>query len=151
MAERHPGAVEAAPPQPVRQAADAITEHLAGNCSDLRGIQLDMGEESEFGRQVYEAARVVSPGTTVSYGELARRMGRPGSARAVGQALARNRLTVVVPCHRVLAAGGKIGGFSAGGGTDTKRRILEIEWQWARTRRPPLPSKTTPVASRRAP
>ncbi len=81
----------------------------------------------EFHRRVYEAARAIPPGNTLSYGDIAKRAGVPGAARAVGQALGRNPFPIVVPCHRVLAAGGKIGGFSAQGGVETKRRMLEIE------------------------
>ena len=80
-----------------------------------------------FHRRVYEVARTIPPGSTLSYGEVAARLGAPGAARAVGQALGRNPLAIVVPCHRVLAAGGRVGGFSAGGGTATKLRLLAIE------------------------
>ncbi|MHB1783191.1 MAG: methylated-DNA--[protein]-cysteine S-methyltransferase, partial [Acidimicrobiales bacterium] len=127
VVERHPGAVEAEPPPSIRKASEAIARHLAKDPSDLSWIRLDMDRLSSFEREVYEQARSVPTGATVSYGGLAERLGRPGAARAVGQALKRNPFAVVVPCHRVVAAGGGIGGFSAGGGTDTKRRILEIE------------------------
>ena len=127
VTERHPGAVESEPPASVSHAIDAITRHLAGERSDLSWIRLDMGGLSGFRRKVYEKARSVPAGVTISYGELAEQLGKPGSARAVGQALRHNPFAVVVPCHRVLAAGGRIGGFSADGGTDTKRRILGIE------------------------
>jgi methylated-DNA-[protein]-cysteine S-methyltransferase len=80
-----------------------------------------------FQRRVYEAAREIPPGTTVSYGDLAARLGSPGAARAVGQALGRNPFAIVVPCHRVLAAGGRMGGFSAKGGVITKARLLALE------------------------
>jgi methylated-DNA-[protein]-cysteine S-methyltransferase len=80
-----------------------------------------------FHRRVYALARTIPPGATLSYGEVAARIGAPGAARAVGQALGRNPFTIVVPCHRVLAAGGKMGGFSANGGIATKRRLLAIE------------------------
>ena len=72
----------------------------------------------EFHRRVYEATRAIPPGSTLSYGEVAAQIGAPGAARAVGQALGRNPFAIVVPCHRVLAAGGKAGGFSANGGLD---------------------------------
>ena len=127
VTECHPGAVEAEPPASVSQAIDAITRHLAGERPDLSWIRLDMDGLSGFRRKVYEEARSIPAGVTISYGELAERLGQPGGARAVGQALGHNPFAVVVPCHRVLAAGGRIGGFSAGGGTDTKRRILGIE------------------------
>lgn len=127
VAQCHSGVVESEPPAPVSQAVDAITAHLAGDRPDLSWIRLDMGGLSGFRRRVYEEARSIPAGVTISYGELAVRLGQPGAARAVGQALGHNPFAVVVPCHRVLATGGRIGGFSASGGTDTKRRILGIE------------------------
>ena len=80
-----------------------------------------------FHRRVYEVTRTIAPGVTRSYGEIAARLGAPRSARAVGQALGRNPFAILVPCHRVLAAGGKPGGFSANGGVATKLRLLAIE------------------------
>jgi len=127
IVERHSGAVSADPPPLVRQAVNSISGHLAGDRSELSGIQLDMGGVTSFRRKVYEEARGIPTGATISYGELARRLGRPDAARAVGQALGHNPFPIVVPCHRVLAAGGKIGGFSAAGGAQTKLRILRIE------------------------
>jgi methylated-DNA-[protein]-cysteine S-methyltransferase len=82
---------------------------------------------SPFHRRVYEEARTIPPGKTLSYGDIAARLGARNAARAVGQALGRNPFAIVVPCHRVLAAGGKIGGFSAQGGINTKRRMLALE------------------------
>src|SRR5690606_31448990 len=81
----------------------------------------------EFDRRVYEAARAIPAGTTASYGEIAAQLGEPGAARAVGQSLGANPVPIIIPCHRVLAAGQRTGGFSAHGGVDTKRRLLEIE------------------------
>src|SRR4029079_17529842 len=78
-------------------------------------------------RRVYEAARAIPPGSTLAYGEIAARIGAPGSARHVAQALGRTPLPIVLPCHRVLAAGGKAGGFSADGGVATKLRMLALE------------------------
>ena len=86
-----------------------------------------MDEIAPFSHRVYETARTIPPGSTISYGELAAQMGSPRSARAVGQALGRNPFPIVVPCHRVFAAGGKVGGFSATGGTRTKLRLLSLE------------------------
>ena len=81
----------------------------------------------EFHQRVYAIAREIQPGRTLSYGEIAARLGDPSLARAVGQALGQNPFPIVVPCHRVLAANGKTGGFSAPGGVSTKLRMLEIE------------------------
>jgi methylated-DNA-[protein]-cysteine S-methyltransferase len=126
--QRVPGAVhEAAPPAPVRVAVDGIVALLGGQAVDLSSVVLDMDRVPAFDRRVYQAARQIPPGSTLTYGEVAARVGAPGEARAVGQALARNPFAIVVPCHRVVAAGGGLGGFSAHGGTTTKRRMLSIE------------------------
>jgi methylated-DNA-[protein]-cysteine S-methyltransferase len=127
IVERHSSAISSDPPPFVRAAMDSISRHLAGGRSELPDIRLDMAGVTPFRRRVYEEARLVPAGTTASYGELADRLGQPDAARAVGQALGHNPFAIVVPCHRVVAAGGKIGGFSADGGTHTKRRILRIE------------------------
>jgi methylated-DNA-[protein]-cysteine S-methyltransferase len=81
----------------------------------------------DFHRRVYDVARRIQPGSTMSYGEIATQLGTPRDARAVGQALGQNPFPIVVPCHRVVAAGGKLGGFSAPGGVTTKLRLLAIE------------------------
>jgi methylated-DNA-[protein]-cysteine S-methyltransferase len=130
--ERFPRAQEGAPPAHVRQALDGITALLRGDAADLSAIALDMDGVPPFHRRVYDVARTIPPGVTLSYGEVAARLGVPGGARAVGQALGRNPFAVVVPCHRVLAAGGKVGGFSANGGITTKLRMLSIEADGAR-------------------
>jgi methylated-DNA-[protein]-cysteine S-methyltransferase len=127
MLERFPGAREMKPPADVQRAVDAIAALMRGERIDLSSVTLDMDRVPPFHRRVYEAARTIAPGTTLSYGEVAARLGKPGSARAVGQALGRNPFAIVVPCHRVLAAGGKVGGFSANGGIATKLRMLGIE------------------------
>ena len=124
---RHPDAVEAVPPADIQRALDNIVALLAGEAADLSGAALDMHRVPPFHRRVYEVARSVPPGATLSYGEIAKQMGASGSARAVGQALGRNPFAVVVPCHRVLSSDGKIGGFSANGGIATKLRMLSIE------------------------
>ncbi|MBN8510842.1 MAG: MGMT family protein, partial [Burkholderiales bacterium] len=98
-----------------------------GRGDDLRDVGLDLDGIAPFEQRVYAAARTIGPGRTTTYGELAARLGDPTLARAVGQALARNRFAPVVPCHRVLAAGGRAGGFSAPGGLATKLRLLQIE------------------------
>jgi methylated-DNA-[protein]-cysteine S-methyltransferase len=124
---RRPTATEAAPPADVRAAIVEITALLSGERRDLSGVRLDFGDVPDFPRRVYEIARSIPPGRTLTYGEIARKLGDPLRAREVGQALARNPFPIVVPCHRVLAANGKSGGFSAPGGVSTKLRLLEIE------------------------
>jgi methylated-DNA-[protein]-cysteine S-methyltransferase len=121
------GVVAEQPPAEVRRAMRAITRHLEGKSAALDRIPLDMAGLSPFSQKVYRALRRVGRGHTVSYGELARSIGTPGAARAVGRAMASNPFPIVVPCHRVLAGGGKAGGFSAHGGLSTKARLLAIE------------------------
>lgn len=127
MLRRFPDAREQQPPPRVRGAIDAIVALLRGEPSELSAIPLDMRGVPPFDARVYEAARAIPPGRTLSYGEVATRLGMPGAARAVGRALGRNPFAIVVPCHRVVAAGRKPGGFSAYGGVATKLRILAIE------------------------
>jgi methylated-DNA-[protein]-cysteine S-methyltransferase len=127
MRLRYPGVQESAAPPPVQRAVDRIISLLRGEATDLAQIALDMTCVPPFHRRVYELARTIRPGATLSYGEVASRIGSPGAARAVGQALGKNPFAIVVPCHRVLAAGGKPGGFSANGGVDTKLKMLRIE------------------------
>jgi O-6-methylguanine DNA methyltransferase len=104
---------------------------LRGEISDLGAIAVDMADLPAFHQRVYEAVRAIPPGATLSYGGVAERIGAPGAARAVGQAMRRNPFPIIVPCHRVLAAGGKLGGYSANGGLTTKLRMLSIEGAWA--------------------
>ena len=130
MARRFPSSAEADPPLHVQQAMDAVTALLRGTPDepvDLRDIVLDLEGVPPFHQRVYAVARGIPPGETMTYGELARQLGEPGAARAVGQALGANPFAPVVPCHRILAADGRAGGFSASGGVSTKLRLLEIE------------------------
>jgi O-6-methylguanine DNA methyltransferase len=131
VARRYPDAREAPPPTDVQRAVDAISSLLRGEAADLSSISLDMDRVSPFHRRVYDIARAIPPGATVSYGDIAGQLGSRGLARAVGQALGRNPFPLVVPCHRVLAAGGRVGGFSASGGITTKLRLLSIEGRHA--------------------
>jgi methylated-DNA-[protein]-cysteine S-methyltransferase len=124
---RVPAASEQPPPLAIQRALDGIVALLGGSTDDLSTVTLDMAGVPAFHRRVYEATRAIPPGATLSYGEIAARIGSPGAARAVGQALGRNPFPIVVPCHRVLAANGKIGGFSANGGVATKLRMLSAE------------------------
>ncbi|MGQ0443976.1 MAG: methylated-DNA--[protein]-cysteine S-methyltransferase [Beijerinckiaceae bacterium] len=125
--QRFPRAREEAPPSEVVRVQDAIAAYLRGEPAGLSFVLLDMDPVPPFHRRVYEAARCIPRGATMTYGALAAKAGAAGSARAVGQALARNPFAIVVPCHRVVAAGGGIGGFSANGGVVTKSRLLAIE------------------------
>jgi len=114
-------------PPAIQAAVAAIAALLAGERRDLRDVALDDRDVDEFARRVYAATREIGPGETATYGEIARAIGDPGAARAVGAALGANPFPIVIPCHRVLAAGGALHGFSAPGGIATKRRMLEIE------------------------
>ncbi|HET8748291.1 MAG TPA: methylated-DNA--[protein]-cysteine S-methyltransferase [Ramlibacter sp.] len=118
---------EADPPAFVQSAIARVQALLTGARDDLADLPLDMEGVPEFHQRVYEVTRAIPPGAVLTYGEVARRVGEPGAARAVGQALGKNPFAPVIPCHRVLAAGGRSGGFSAEGGADTKLRMLEIE------------------------
>jgi methylated-DNA-[protein]-cysteine S-methyltransferase len=136
---------EAPPPPPVRRAIEGIVALLHGEAIDLAAVALDMDGVPPFERRVYEVARTILPGATLSYGDIAARLGAPGEARAVGQALGHNPFPLVVPCHRVLAAGGKVGGFSANGGIATKLRLLSIEG--ARTSSAPTLFENLPLVA----
>lgn len=122
-----PEAHESVPTGAATDAMYRIVALLSGKKTVLSSIPLDMRGLPPFHVKVYQAARLIGPGETLSYGEVAERVGSPGAARAVGQALSRNPFAIVVPCHRVLAANRKIGGFTASGGVTTKRRMLLIE------------------------
>lgn len=135
LRSRFPELRETPPPVPVQHACDAIVALLGGGKPDLSPIALDMAGVPEFDRRVYEIARAVPAGATTTYGAIAETLGEPGAARAVGQALGRNPFPIVVPCHRVLASGGSLGGFSAGGGVATKLKMLAIEGAEAASQR----------------
>lgn len=110
-----------------RRAIDDIVALLRGAPIDLSPIALDYTGVPELYQQIYEVARTIQPGHTMTYGEIATRLGAVGAARVIGQAMGKNPFPIIVPCHRVLAAGGKLGGFSAHGGGATKQRMLAIE------------------------
>lgn len=134
LQRRFPGATLGDPPAAMCKVIEGVKRLLAGGDEDLSATPLDLSAVPAFHRRVYDVARTIPRGTTRSYGELAHAVGSPGASRAVGQAMGRNPIAVIVPCHRVTAAGGKLGGFSAHGGVLTKQRLLEIE----RTDRPEL-------------
>jgi methylated-DNA-[protein]-cysteine S-methyltransferase len=106
-------------PGEVRHAVEGIVVLLSGERRDLADIPVDMSGVPEFHRHVYAVARRIPPGSTLTYGQVAGALGDPGAARAVGQALGRNPIPIIVPCHRVVAANGRPGGFSAPGGVAT--------------------------------
>ena len=115
------------PPPHIAQAVAAVQDYLGGKSIDFSPLALDLAGVGEFHCRIYDAARCIGWGETTTYGELARQVGVPGAARAVGQAMGRNPIPIIIPCHRVLAAGDKIGGFSAFGGAVTKTRLLDLE------------------------
>ena len=108
-----------------RRLSQLFRDYFAGVAVSFGEVPIDPPFGTPFQRDVWEAARAIPFGQTATYGELAVRVGRPGTARAVGSALGLNPVCIVVPCHRVLATGGKLGGFSAG--LDWKRRLLRLE------------------------
>jgi methylated-DNA-[protein]-cysteine S-methyltransferase len=135
LLRRLPHAREALPPPDVQKVIAAIVALLHGEPIDLSWVALDMDGVAPFDRRVYEIARTIPPGATRTYGQIAEQLTPTfprsreewGLAREVGQALGRNPFPIIVPCHRVLAEGGKPGGFSARGGIATKLRLLSIE------------------------
>ena len=127
LLRRRPNAREAAPDGEALRAIEGMTALLRGERVDLTDVAVDMEDVAPFHRRVLELARTIPVGRTSTYGELAKRLGDPSSARAVGEALGRNPVPIIVPCHRVLGASGKLVGFSAHGGLETKRRMLIIE------------------------
>jgi methylated-DNA-[protein]-cysteine S-methyltransferase len=124
---RFPHLEEAAPTPKVAAVIDDIRDLLAGGKPDLKDAVIDLARTSAFNAKVYAIARDIPPGETLTYGEIATRLGDKLLARDVGQALGQNPWPIVVPCHRVTAAGGKLGGFSARGGAGTKLKLLAIE------------------------
>jgi methylated-DNA-[protein]-cysteine S-methyltransferase len=118
---------ETEPTAEVQRAIERIASLLAGKPDDLTDIPLDLDGVPEFNRGVYDIARRIPPGKTMTYGDIAKQLGGVELSRDVGQALGRNPCPIVVPCHRVLAAGNKPGGFSARGGVSTKLKMLAIE------------------------
>jgi methylated-DNA-[protein]-cysteine S-methyltransferase len=114
-------------PIEIDEAIAELQRYFSGRRSDFSSVALDLTGLGAFEQQVYAAARLLRWGETASYGELARRIGQPQAARAVGQALGQNPLPIIIPCHRILAKGHHIGGFSAYGGRLTKERLLRLE------------------------
>jgi methylated-DNA-[protein]-cysteine S-methyltransferase len=125
--QRFPDALETPPRPAIQQAIDGIVALLGGEARDLSFVTLDMEGVPLFRRSIYAVLRGIPPGATLSYGEVAARLGDQSTARDVGEAMGKNPFPVIVPCHRVVGTGGRIGGFSANGGVATKLRLLNIE------------------------
>jgi methylated-DNA-[protein]-cysteine S-methyltransferase len=128
LRRRMAGAEPGTPPPVVAAAVAAVKRYFAGEETDFSSFDLDLSEQDAFFQRIYAAARRVGWGRTTTYGTLAKELGAgPEAARDVGEAMATNPVALFIPCHRVLAAGGKVGGFSAPGGSAAKRRMLELE------------------------
>ena len=128
LLRRLPGAEPGTPTAEVATAIAAVKRYFAGEEIDFSDVRLDLGGQDDFFTRIYAATRRVGWGHTTTYGALAKELGAgPEAARDVGQAMAKNPVPLIIPCHRVLAAGGKVGGFSAPGGAAAKVRMLELE------------------------
>jgi methylated-DNA-[protein]-cysteine S-methyltransferase len=140
MRRRAPSAVEAEPSAPIARIIADVRRYFLGETIDFSDVPLDIAPQDSFFARVYAHVRSLRWGETTTYGAVAKELGaEPQVARDVGQAMANNPVPLIVPCHRVLAAGGKIGGFSAPGGSHSKARMLELEQV--------LPSAVTPAQS----
>lgn len=128
LRRRWPDAILTKPQGKIAGVVAAIKRYFDGAHEDFRGVAVDLGRQEPFFTRVYDHVRALGWGETTSYGEVARALhATPEAARSVGQAMAKNPIPLIIPCHRVLAAGGRIGGFSAPGGSDSKARMLEME------------------------
>jgi methylated-DNA-[protein]-cysteine S-methyltransferase len=127
LQKRFPGSAEQPPSAEASTAAAAVVRLLSSEQEDFSSVEVDLGALAPFERAVLEATFSIPAGETRTYGEIAKAVGAPGASRAVGRALGSNPVPIIVPCHRVLAAGGRSGGFSAPGGSSTKLKMLEIE------------------------
>jgi methylated-DNA-[protein]-cysteine S-methyltransferase len=141
---RLPKAVPGEPPTAIAGAIEAIRRYFEGEAIDFAALPLDLGEQSPLFSQIYAAVRALKWGESTTYGAVAKAVGGgPELARSVGQAMGANPVPLIVPCHRVLAAGGRIGGFSAPGGSNAKARMLELEGVAVDQPAPPQPSPQT--------
>jgi methylated-DNA-[protein]-cysteine S-methyltransferase len=143
LARRFPDLTESSA-EPAAPVIEEIAAHLAGHAVDYARVKLDMNGVHAFERSVYAAARAIPFGETRTYGALAAQVGDPQAAQAVGQALGRNPWPIIVPCHRITAADGRTGGFSAPGGAATKLKLLEIEGALAAERLPLFAAHPSP-------
>lgn len=125
---RHLPASQAAEPEgAMADLVDAARRYFSGSREDFSHVPIDLAGVDPFRRALYAAMRKLAFGETVTYGGLCARAGFPNAARETGMAMGRNPLPLIIPCHRVLAAGGRIGGFSAPGGVATKQKMLALE------------------------
>jgi len=128
LLRRAPDSMPGDPTPEIVETIAAVKRYFEGERTDFSGFRLDLDDQDAFCKRIYAAARKVGWGQTTTYGTLAHEAGSgPEAARDVGQAMARNPVALIIPCHRVLAAGGKVGGFSAPGGAAAKMRMLELE------------------------
>ena len=128
LLRRTPDAERGVPAAKVAEAVATAQRYFEGEATDFSEFRLDLGAQDPFFERIYEATRRVGWGRTTTYGALAKELGTgPEAARDVGQAMATNPVALIIPCHRVLAAGGKIAGFSAPGGSAAKKRMLALE------------------------
>lgn len=128
LRRRAPTARRGEPPPPVAEAVALVRRYFAGEPADFTDVLLDLAGQEPFFRQIYDATRRIGWGSTTTYGALAKELGAgPEAARDVGQAMAKNPVALLIPCHRVLAAGNRLGGFSAPGGAAAKARMLALE------------------------
>jgi methylated-DNA-[protein]-cysteine S-methyltransferase len=128
LLRRTPGATPSEPTPEIAEAVATVRAYFEGEETDFSKFRVDLGEQEPLVERIYAAARQIGWGRTTTYGALARQLGAgPEAARDVGRAMARNPVALIIPCHRVLAAGGKIGGFSAPGGASAKIRMLALE------------------------
>ncbi|WP_206244484.1 methylated-DNA--[protein]-cysteine S-methyltransferase [Novosphingobium terrae] len=126
--KRHPTSTATQPPEKVGAVIAAAQRYFAGEVQDFSQVPVDLGEQEPLFLRIYDLVRKLGWGQTTTYGAVARDLGEePQAARLVGEAMARNPVPLIIPCHRVLAAGGKIGGFSAPGGSDSKAHMLKLE------------------------
>lgn len=127
IARRTGGAEPDTLPADVALLIQRVQAHLRGDTQDFSDVPVDLSELEEFPRAVLAALRQIPAGRTGTYGDLAKALNQPSAAQAVGKALGRNPIPLIIPCHRILAAHGKTGGFSAHGGWMTKSRLLALE------------------------
>lgn len=114
-------------PETIRDLQGRLQRYFDGAAIDFSDVAIDARGQGDLQRRIYAAVRAIPWGETRTYGEIAKAIGEPGAARVVGQAMGRNPVPIIMPCHRVLAASGRLGGFSAPGGGATKQRLLALE------------------------